>query len=248
MTPRELFEAWTPPTSIWHPWAKPVLFGSMRDLPGPPVEPALVDPGVPWAPPPGDAAIVLDVPGRDSVLTAAALARHGYQPVPLFNTSDGPQPVLSLSSIMNALRAAAPRILESRLAPGAPPAFMLDSERYCHLPNYEQFDNRWMTFVEDFPSATLLRSRGIGRIVVLHATTHVFCEDLARVLSQWRRNGLAIEGASSGVAGLHSLDWPRIWPFRWAATLAMVSLGLRRNSAGGFGSVVPRPSDDVGWG
>ena len=152
MNRRELMETWTPRASIWHPWAKPAIFRcapehteSMGDLEGAPVD-------TPWAPRDSETAIVLDLPGQEAVFTALALARRGYQPVPLFNTSHGPEPVNDLRPTLTALVAGARELATTHVPADAPPAFLLDEARYCGQARYGQFDNRWVTFSEDFPS------------------------------------------------------------------------------------------------
>ena len=53
----------------------------------------------------------------------------------------------------------------SNVGPGlaathAPPAFLLDSDRMkAPAPDPGRFDNRWLVFPQDFPSAAFLRSR-----------------------------------------------------------------------------------------
>src|SRR5688572_17723477 len=94
MTPQQqLYDRWAPEGSIWSTWVKPVLFAKMPDvtapLDGSHSAPAAVD--VNWAPPAGDGvAIVVDLPGADSVNTGLALATRGYRPVPLYNVVPGP--------------------------------------------------------------------------------------------------------------------------------------------------------------
>src|SRR6202008_1339291 len=91
---QELFNNWAPPYSVWSPWAKPVLFAHYpmplpELIPLPP--PDLSD--IPSAL--GEAvqerwALVVDLPGPQSVFVGLALADMGYRPVPLFNACPPP--------------------------------------------------------------------------------------------------------------------------------------------------------------
>jgi hypothetical protein len=133
-----------------------------------------------------------------------------------------------------------------RLAPDAPPAFLLDSKRMNGLAQVsgEAFDNRWMAFPQDFPSAKFLLTRGIRRVVYVRDTfVKQSQEDLAHVLRRWQEAGILVESKSA-----HSPDSPvpihvnRPNRFRAAWYRALASLGLRRNDAGGFGGYPPDPS------
>ncbi|MGH9601505.1 MAG: hypothetical protein ACRD24_03860 [Terriglobales bacterium] len=111
-------------------------------------------------------------------------------------------------------------------------------------PEAGKFDNRWMVFPQDFPSASFLTSHGIQRVLLAQESyAPVPREDLAHVLLRWQEGGIEIL--------LKRLDRPdaparievaRPSRFRalWHRALAIV--GLRRSSAGGFGCTVPESS------
>ena len=132
------------------------------------------------------------------------------------------------------------------LADDAPPAFLLDSRRQPPqmdaLPG--RFDNRWMVFPQDFPSANFLRARHISKVLLIQSDAQRQPqEDLAHVLRRWQEAGLELSVATPDtVATPQPLTVNRPSRFRslWYGALAV--MGLRRNSAGGFGSVVPQPS------
>src|SRR5262245_39351082 len=89
MTKAEIIEAWAPPGGRWSPWAKPVLFACMDEvLPSGPLLPILLEPGI--VPPPGDTALVLDLPEAEAISVAVGLLGEGYWPVPLYNSMPGP--------------------------------------------------------------------------------------------------------------------------------------------------------------
>src|SRR5262249_45230961 len=182
MNKEETFAIWSPDDSPWSRWAKPVLFAFL-DLPlsGPPITEDVSD--VTWAPAPqGKVALVLDLPGADGVILGLALARHGYRPVPLYNTVPLPfhePPVDPLTGrtvaavdvlpILNALRKSAERLAELRIPRDAPPVFLLDADRRGggRIMQAKEFDNRSICFTTDFPSANFLATHGIQRVLLI---------------------------------------------------------------------------------
>src|SRR5688572_12981468 len=102
-----VFSWWAPADGIWSPWAKPVLF-TQFDRVGPSVEDlGFPEQDIAWAPSAAPSvservAIVVDLPGKISVLTGLSLAGHGYRPVPLFNCCAGPGAVVDVTSVVDA--------------------------------------------------------------------------------------------------------------------------------------------------
>ena len=165
MTKEELFDAWAPEGVEWCAWAKPVLFAQWPES----ITPAATDPDWPdanylWLPQAsGRTVLVIDLPAVESVRTGIAFARRGYRPVPLFNTSHGPSAVIEIAPLMLALAKGGLSLKTFSIAPTAPAAFLLDADRMRPPtpPSPGKFDNRWVVFPQDFPSATLLRAGGI---------------------------------------------------------------------------------------
>jgi hypothetical protein len=206
---------------------------------------------VSWAPAPAEnTAIIVDLPGKDSVELGVSLAQRGYRPVPLYNACPGPAAVVQLEDIMEGLVQAGPMLEALRIDAHAPPAFLLDSGRTrADAPVAPgRFDNRWVVFPQDFPSANLLLSAGIMRVLLLRREAAHPADDLAHVLRRWQESGLIIMWADPYVGARPEaviIRRPRHFRWIWYRTLALI--GLRRNSAGGFGSVVPQPSSGGGF-
>lgn len=253
MTPEELFAIWAPEDSVWSPWAKPVCFvqpwlANAGTASANPVEQPmdwmhLPCDGIPLA---GDTALVVDLSGEVSAAYGVALAGRGYCPVPLFNACSGPAELVPIQPILAALRHGARDLAHApSRPPAAPPAFLLDANRQrgAHEVRPGRFDNRSLLFPQDFPSATFLRAQGIQQVLVLQVDRSPIAEDLAHVLLRWQQAGLTILRC---VPLLREPPEPcrvkRPPSFRSAWYRAMAVMGLRRNSAGGFGSVVPMPS------
>ncbi|MCL4222179.1 MAG: hypothetical protein KJZ65_12515 [Phycisphaerales bacterium] len=238
-----LFELWTPPSARYAPWAKPVLFAQMATGAAPPDSQVSDLPVQPWADfLEGRTAVVLDLPGESSVSHALALVAHGLQPVPLFNGCAGPGACIDVESIMMGLRRGAAHLRHSVPA-DAPPAFMLDSNRTAGKPPPGSFDNRWVVFPQDFPSGRFLLAHGLARVLVVHQQACKPADDLKQVLAAWKKSGIEIFGVEEARKSPAPLPVTKPWPLRPFAALALLALGLRSNSAGGFGAKVPLPPE-----
>ena len=252
MTPETVFAAWAPAGQPWSPWAKPALFAQL-DRVVTSASPATTPPA--WANA-GDfaaarLALVVDLPGERSALAGLTLAQAGFQPVPLYNTSYGYDAVIPLAPLMDALRQGAGELASLALPPSAPPAFLLDSRRTheisAALPG--RYDNRWLVFPQDFPSAEFLKSQGLRGAILLQETGLLPADDLAHVLLRWQEAGLSILSASADASPLAPepifVTKPPHYRMLWQHFLAVI--GLRRNSAGGFGARIPVPSQGGGF-
>jgi hypothetical protein len=245
MTREELFETWAPPRSPWSAWAKPVVFAEMplTAIPGQAL-PALPDAS--WAPDPSETAVIVNLDGADSVMMGLALGRRGYRPVPLFNGNDGPSPLIDMGPLRMALASAAPTLSGLGLADAASPAFLIDGRRQAPRPSPGKFDNRWLVFPQDVPSANLLLSKGIRRVIVCQLGQSL-AEDLCHVLLRWQQAGIAIQVRDvQTAAGPTDVVVKQPKRFRSILYRLLAVAGLRRNSAGGFGSVVPQASSGGG--
>ncbi|HSG41013.1 MAG TPA: hypothetical protein VLE27_15355 [Thermoanaerobaculia bacterium] len=252
MNGSELFETWAPADSVWSPWAKPALFadeavlGAMTGTPSPPAMPP--EPRSAFS---GDSgtAFVLDLPGERSVELGLVLARAGYRPVPLFNTTDHAAALVDVRPVLRRLASGASELAGVYLPPEAPPAFLLDANRSnaSATPSPGRYDNRWVVFPQDFPSASFLLARGIRHVVLLQEMRVGGGDqpqpDLAHVLRRWQEAGLAIHLQDPNLDERPlALDVRRPSSFRSLFYRALALAGLRRNSAGGFGGIIPQPS------
>ncbi len=260
MTGREIYELWAPACDAWSPWVKPVLFAEIDEAaPG----------GVPTRMPDEsglrcnvgsrrDTAVVVDLPGPQSLLAGFDLAKEGYRPVPLYNTTSGRRQrmppdkcvLTDVGALVQLLCTPLPDYVRNTLVGDNPPAFLLDSRRLrgANSPGPGIYDNRWMVFPQDFPSAKFLRSRGITQVIVIQATI-LPAEDLTHVLLRWKEGSIAIYLQDAGESSsLRPAEIDRPSRFRSAFYCALALMGLRRNSAGGFGSVIPIPGQGGSFG
>jgi hypothetical protein len=118
---------------------------------------------------PADVAIVLDLPGADSVAAAAALADH-FDPVFTFANWPHPLGVVPSHQTLAATLFFAPRFERARTtrALPAPPVFVLDADRLAPYRDEDsQFDNR---YVARLPTAEVLRSWGVHHVLYVTET------------------------------------------------------------------------------
>jgi hypothetical protein len=239
MSQRELFQIWAPAESAWSVWAKPVLFANAQ------LGPTAVDTNWPEVHLPfqSDTAVIVELPEESSISFGIALARKGYRPVPLFNCAPGPSSVVPWQRLVSFLEAGAEELRRLNIQAEAPPAFLLDSKRLKPTlqPVAGTFDNRWMVFPQDFPSAGFLKAHGITKVILLQTDqSSLPQDDLAHVLLRWKLGGLELWTASpTQITGLQSLEVQRPSRFRGILYRITVLMGLRRNSTGGFGGLVP---------
>ena len=158
--------------------------------------------------PPAKVAVVIDLPGAKAVSIGIALAKIGYRPVPLYNALPLPQPIdsrhpahtysparVDVVPIISALKAGAEILALLKLAPDAPPAFLLDAERRGNWLSQspDQFDNRSVSFPTDFPSAAVLSSNGIRSVLLVQRDRSEPQPDLERTLRRWDECHIPLE-------------------------------------------------------
>lgn len=252
MNRADLWNVWAPDDAWWSPWAKPVLFAQLDDPPRvPSAQPDWQSANLEGMPTSADrAAIVVDLDGIESVAYGLALVKRGFRPVPLYNVCCGPLAVVPAERLQAALVSAADDLAALSIPLDAPPAFLLDARRMEDAGRVKpgQFDNRWMTFPQDYPSGELLRARGIDAAAVVQDKSGQPRDDLAHVLLGWQEAGLTISIKGREDAATERVVIARPKGYRWWWYRALGALGLSRNSAGGFGSVVPEPSPSSGGG
>ena len=240
MTEKDAFDAWAPPESAWSAWAKPVAFANLVHTPW---APRLERPSI-GALPRADvaAAVVVDLPGKRAVTVGLGLADGGWQPVPLFNGNFGPAAIVDLPPLLGALRAGAELLRDNPPPRGAPPAFLLDADRMAggRQPRPNDFDNRWVTFPQDFPSAAHLAASGIRRVIVIQDGGSI-AGDLTHVLLRYREAGLEVLLLTEVDSAPVTANLVKPSRFRGIWYRALATLGLRRSMSGGFGGVVPDP-------
>jgi hypothetical protein len=254
MDASQLFDIWAPADSVWSRWVKPALFAAPGLSPTPPVPEVYESPRLQaWTDP--ATAFVIDMPGSRSVELGLVLAHVGYRPVPLFNAAHHPAALINVEPIRQRLISGVTELQAAGPIPAAaPPAFLIDSNRSSASAASAapgKFDNRWVVFPQDFPSANFLLAHGVRRVVLLQEERlgDQPKPDLAHVLRRWQEAGIEIYLQDpAGDQAPRPLDVKLPSRFRSLFYRALTVAGLRRNSAGGFGSIIPQPSSSSGIG
>ena len=249
----EVYSIWAPAESEWSQWAKPTLFAQDNDINVREMDTSrIVDTNAVPGPVPGTALIV-DLPDGESVQWGVALAQRGYRPVPLYNACQYPgvdrsKALVDVTRIIDEIGQGTLAVMRAQIVPGAPPAFLLDADRCRNrFPVAGRFDNRWLVFPQDFPSANYLLSRGVKRIILVQESDTPQ-DDLAHVLLRWQDAGIRILVQPFLAVGLpREITVGRPSGFRTLLYRTLAMMGLRRNSTGGFGGLIPEPSSS-GWG
>ncbi len=265
MTRDQVFAIWAPQAAAWSAWVKPITFAQMPEswirLAQPYESPPL---DLSWLPIPTPAtAVIVDVMGELSVAIGLALARRGLRPIPLFNAASIGEAESLLSQalpsaatgacldtcpMMAALWSGASELQALNLPHDAPPAFLLDSRRRLgdRPPAPGLFDNRWICFPTDFPSALRLKDAGIHSALLIadHPTP---AADLSHILRRYQDAGITISRAQIQFPGppeVITVTTPSRFRTAWYSLLA--TLGLRQNPLGGFGGRIPSESSGTG--
>lgn len=257
-TELERFDIWAPEGGRWSLWAKPILFDGLSagkthgttPTAWKPVEAGAyrtpvvpLDEAEPGSGAVADSALVIDLPGDESIEVALDAAAAGYRPVPLYAACTAPGEIVPQYGLREAVIAATARLHAQRLALDAPPAFLLDSRRMQGgSPAPREFDNRWQVFPQDFPSAWKLLHHGIKRVIVIMREP-VPSRDLLHVLIRWQKAGISLSSKppdNSASVSLANLPTPGDFYFPWFRAAALIQ--LRPSWSGGFGGYVPEPS------
>lgn len=240
-----IYRIWAPNDALWSQWAKPVLFASSRTHSGFEADNRDVSS---WAPfPDGKTALIVDLPGATGVVEGVALTKAGYRPVPLYNGVRGENRrsmAVDVTPIINALYWGAEKLAANPIPAEAPPAFLLDSERMKGTARQPgKYDNRWCVFPHDMPSANFLWEHGIRQIYVRTKETR---NDLTHILQRYHEKGIHIYIQEPERANPRKLTYVKPSYLHGLLYRIRTTLGLTRNPAGGFGGMIPEPTQSSG--
>lgn len=229
----ELYKIWAPDDAMWTAWAKPAMF----------VKPftRLAEHGnftreeikdITYQ---HDTMIIVDLYGEQSIRVAIALADLGYRPVPLFNGTKGPyKNIVNVDRLEQALYWGAYELTKIHIRNDANPAFLLDTRRMKEYKLNGYYDNRWCIFPQDMPSADYLLRNQIKKVIVISKEIE---NDLSHILCRYQEKGIAIYLAND--EGIKTVEVKKPSKYKSLRYRVQVILGLRRNSAGGFGGMLP---------
>jgi hypothetical protein len=211
---------------------------------------------------PADAMWMVDLRGADSVAFASALSRdRAISAVPTFNNWPSEDELVPAEETLAAMILMPPTRPDVHVAASAPPVFLLDAWRLSHKTDEiadGTTDNRYMLGAGDFPTAAVLKARGLSRVIyVVESLDDVKREedDLNDLFVAYRAAGIEIQMVDvQTLMGVEVAPPERVWygtPWMHAHVLIVeprVTVvhdpWFYRRAHGGFGGVHGAPA----WG
>lgn len=194
MIAREIFKIWAPSEAKWTEWVRPVPFIALDKH-------TKTNEFYDWSIPTinyisentKDTAIIIDIPGYESIKEGIALTKLGFRPIPIYNGTNEQEGAISTVNnhiIEPALIWGAEELQKIKIENDAPPTFLLDSNRmHRHKMNLSVFDNSWDIYHQDLPSAHYFKNNKIKKIIVRGEKIQ---NDLKKILYQFQKENIQI--------------------------------------------------------
>lgn len=194
MTIKEIYKIWAPAGAKWVDWVRPVPFVAMNqctkvygfsDFTIPDI--TYIDEAY------AGAALIVDLPGAESVREGIGLAKVGYRPIPIYNgTIEQPESRATVDnqSVAVGLAMGAPELAQIEIKEDALPAFLTDSNRMNRYKmDISLFDNSWDVYHQDLPSAEYFLENGIHKMIIIG---NIFSKDLQKILYEFQQKKIEI--------------------------------------------------------
>lgn len=194
MTNKECYRIWAPSGKKWSDWVRPVPFIAAQanvkgyhlgELSIPMID--FIDESF------HQAAIIVDLPGDESVEMGLALAKTGYRPVPVYNGTieqENARATVDNQTVGAALLWGAEVLKEIEIAENALPAFLIDKNRLHRFKvDAGVFDNSWDIYPQDLPSADYFLKNGIHKIIVI---SNSMSKDLKAIFRKFKKKNIQI--------------------------------------------------------
>ena len=194
MTDKEMFRIWTPAGKKWVDWVRPVPFVQINEYSKGYKFSNFSIPTINYLEENCKAtAVIIDLPGAESVKEGIALAKAGFRPIPIFNGTieqPGARATVDNQTVGVALMWGTLELEKINISDDAMPAFLLDSNRLHRFKMEESlFDNSWDVYPQDLPSAEYLLNNGIHKIVIVGEGVS---KDLKKILYDFQKKKLEI--------------------------------------------------------
>lgn len=212
MTAKEVYKIWAPVGKKWVEWVRPVPFLGIGQCPKAYVLPNVTLPKVAFLeeeqdksilelllgplpePKLENTAIIVDLPGEESVRYGVALIDYGFRPIPVYNGTleqQGSRATVDNQSVGMALELMSKELLKKDIADGARPAFLLDRSRLNRYKLEDSvYDNSWDVYPQDLPSPEYLMENGMESILVIGGRR--MSRDVKKILAAHQKKGLKI--------------------------------------------------------
>ena len=192
MLGKEIYKIWAPNGAQWTQWVRPVPFIGISGK-----EYGLVDFTIPKINyingKTTNIALIIDLPGNNSIKEGIALSKIGFRPIPIYNGTDAQNGAMATTDneiIKIGLVKGANELRNIQISNDAPPAFLLDSNRMNRFKMSPSiFDNSWDIYGQDLPSAEYVLKNGIDTTIV---RGEVIQKDLAKILYKFQLKGIKV--------------------------------------------------------
>ena len=194
MTGKDIYKIWAPEGAKWVEWVRPVPFiGINEKFEGYKIEDFTI-PNINYIKEEiKNTAIIIDLPGNESIKEGIALAKIGFRPIPIYNGTDEQKGVMATVDnkvIKIGLIKGAIELEKIKISKTAMPAFLLDSNRTNRFKmNPSIFDNSWDIYAQDIPSAECFLENGIRKILIRGESIQ---KDLKKILYKFQEKGIEI--------------------------------------------------------
>ncbi len=194
MTRKDIYKIWAPYGKKWVDWVRPVPFINIDEtkefhdfinyhLP-------IINYSHYLNP---DTAIIVDIPGTESIQEGISLAKLGYRPIPVFNGTNPQAGTITTTNnefIEPLLIWGALELQNINIKDDAPPAFLLDTNRLNRYKSHiSLFDNSWDIYHQDLPSPNYFLQNNITKIIV---RSDKLQKDLGKILYKHQQNNIQI--------------------------------------------------------
>ena len=141
-----------------------------------------------------NSAVIVDLPGADSVLWGLALAKFGLRPIPTYNGTMeqiNARATTDNQTVSKMLELGANMLADMEMEKDARPAFLLDKNRLQRYKlNENIFDNSYDIYPQDLPTADYFLDNGIKEIVVVCDS---LSKDLKKILKSYKKKNLSVK-------------------------------------------------------
>lgn len=205
MTGKDIYKIWAPEGAKWVEWVRPVPFIGITDDLGKYQVDDFTIPKINSIQEPienifsaikdftKNTAIIIDLPGNNSIKEGIAITKLGFRPIPIYNGTDeqeGAMATVNNKVIKIGLVKGALELTKIQMDKNAPPAFLLDSNRMNRYKmNESVFDNSWDIYAQDIPSAEYFLKNDINKIIIIGKIIH---KDLKIILYPFQQKGISI--------------------------------------------------------
>lgn len=197
MTNKEAYKIWAPFGKKWVDWVRPVPFVPINNktrqfqpmgITMPYISVLLKSNTL------NETAIIVDLPGTQSIEVGIYLAQYGCRPIPIHNGTveqKGARATTDNSSIASALVWGAKHLSSTFIKENPTPVFLTDTNRLqrqridCSI-----FDNSWDVYHQDLPTEEYFLNNGITKILVI--SNNGVSKDLKRIFAEYPKKKLSI--------------------------------------------------------